>query len=74
MANKKATKKSAKGGAWKMERASVHAKGSARPRSNRYSASDTDTKPAKGVRGRSWVGGYTREDGTKVSGHYRKAS
>ncbi len=60
-----------KGRAWKLERASVHIEGEARPRSNKYSASDGDKKPAPGTRSRVWVGGYVRADGKKVRGHYR---
>ena len=56
-----------------MTRATVHRKGSDRPRSNKYSASDTDERPAKGSRTRVWVGGYRRKDGTRVEGHYRAA-
>jgi hypothetical protein len=56
---------------WKMERASVDERGKERPRSNKYSRSDSDEKPAAGDRERAWVGGYTRTDGTKVQGHYR---
>lgn len=59
---------------WKLERASVHRKGRARPQSNKYSDSDTTTKPAPGDRSRVWVGGYTRSDGTHVAGHYRNAA
>ena len=59
------------GRAWKLERASVHTAGSSRPRSNKYSGGDSKTKPGPGERSRVWVGGYTRSDGTKVSGHYR---
>jgi hypothetical protein len=40
----------------------------------RYSESESDEKPAKGSRSRSWVGVYTRGDGTNVAGHYRKAT
>ncbi|HXF38946.1 MAG TPA: hypothetical protein VN687_04475 [Blastocatellia bacterium] len=58
------------GRAWKLERASVNGKG-ARPRSNKYSVSDADRKPAPGSRERIWVGGYTRADGSKVEGYYR---
>lgn len=54
---------------WKMERASVRRGG--RSRSNKYSGGDTTERPAAGSRSRVWVGGYTRSDGTKVSGHYR---
>lgn len=61
----------AKGRAWKMERASVHVAGKSRPRSNKYSGGDGDTKPAPGTREQVWVGGYTRADGTKIKGHYR---
>ena len=59
------------GRAWKMERASVHVAGKSRPRSNKYSQSDSKKKPAPGKRQRVWVGGYVRADGTKVPGHYR---
>jgi hypothetical protein len=60
-------------GSWKLERASVHSAGK-RLRSNKYAKSDTthERKPAPHERGRFWVGGYTRADGTKVKGHYRK--
>jgi hypothetical protein len=54
-----------------MERASVSKRGSSRPRSNKYSKSDTTTRPSAGSRSRVWVGGYTREDGTRVEGYYR---
>jgi hypothetical protein len=59
-----------KGKAWKIERASVH-KGGRRPKTNKYSRSDSGQKPAAGERSRVWVGGYTRSDGVKVAGHYR---
>jgi hypothetical protein len=65
---------SAKGRAWKLERASVSAKEKARPRSNKYAKSDTDTRAAPGARSRVWVGGYVRGDGTKVHGYYRTVS
>jgi hypothetical protein len=54
-----------------MERASVTVRGKDRPRSNKYSASDSKPEPASGSRQRVWVGGYTRADGRKVRGHYR---
>jgi hypothetical protein len=60
-----------KGRTWKLERASVSRQAKPRPRSNKYSASDRGQKPAAGARERVWVGGYTRADGTKVSGYYR---
>lgn len=60
------------GRAWHMTRATVHKKGGSRPRSNKYSASDTDERPGVGSRSRVWVGGYKRADGTEVTGHYRK--
>jgi hypothetical protein len=63
-----------KSSSWKLERASVHRKGGARARSNKYSKSDTTKKPAKSSRSRVWVGGYTRKDGTRVEGHYRVAT
>lgn len=59
------------GRVWKQERASVTTAGSARPRSNKYSGGDSGKKPAPGERGRTWVGGYTKKDGTKVEGYYR---
>ena len=59
---------------WKMERASVRRGGRTRSSSNKYSKSDTTERPAAGARGRVWVGGYTRGDGTKVSGHYRETA
>jgi hypothetical protein len=61
----------AKGRAWKLERASVTVKGKGRPRSNKYAKSDTTEKPAAGERSRVWVGGYVRADGKKVEGYYR---
>jgi len=60
------------GRAWKLERASVSRKSADRPRSNKYSESDIDERPASGERTRAWVGGYTRADGRKVKGHYRE--
>ena len=60
------------GRSWKLTRATVHTQGALRPRSNKYSASDTDERPARGTRSKVWVGGYTRTDGTRVEGHYRK--
>jgi len=56
---------------WKGERASVNANGKSRPRSNRYSKSDSSRKPMAGSRERIWVGGYVRADGARVHGHYR---
>ncbi len=56
---------------WKGERASVTVRGKSRPRSNKYSKSDSTSKPEPGSRERVWVGGYTRSDGVKVAGHYR---
>ncbi len=60
------------GRAWKMERASVSKKERARPKSNKYTESDMGEKPVAGTRSRVWVGGYTREDGTRVKGYYRE--
>lgn len=56
---------------WKLERASVNKQGNVRPRSNKYSRSDSDRKPASRARQRVWVGGYTRADGSRVHGYYR---
>jgi len=68
---KEKTMPNKRGRSWKVERASVHRRGAARPRSNKYSGSDADRRPGSGERSRVWVGGYTRSDGTKVHGHYR---
>src|SRR5438067_1449818 len=56
---------------WKMERASVTVGNRSRPRSNKYSRSDTSRRPKPGTRERVWVGAYTRGDGQKVAGYYR---
>jgi len=61
-----------RGRAWKMERASVSKKERIRPKSNKYTKSDMGEKPGAGTRSRVWVGGYTREDGTRVKGYYRE--
>jgi hypothetical protein len=58
------------GRAWKNERASVTTKNRSRPRSNKYSESDTTKRPRSGSTARYWRAGYTRRDGTKVKGHY----
>ena len=60
-----------KGRSWKLERASVTVAGKSRPRSNKYSGGDSSKRPAPGSRSQVWVGGYTRADGSKVSGYYR---
>jgi hypothetical protein len=57
-----------------MERASVSKRGASRPRSNKYSKSDSSQRPSAGSRVRIWVGGYTRSDGTRVEGYYRATS
>ena len=62
---------SAKGRAWKMERASVSVRGKERSKSNKFSAGDKGKRPAAGSRSRVWVGGYKRADGTKIKGYYR---
>jgi hypothetical protein len=56
---------------WNSERASVNTADRVRPRSNKFSKSDSKKRPAAGSRSRVWVGGYTRADGSKVHGHYR---
>ena len=65
----KNTKRS-NGRGWKNERASVNTKNKSRPRSNKYSKSDTSKRPKAGSAARYWRAGYTRRDGTKVKGHY----
>ena len=68
-----ATRKSKKnGGSWKNERASVSEKGKSRPRSNKYSGTDSTKRPNSGRRDQYWRAGYTRKDGTRVKGHYVK--
>jgi hypothetical protein len=62
-----------KGRGWKNERASVTVRSKNRPRSNKYSGGDSKRRPGAGSRSRVWVGGYTRADGSKVSGYYRSA-
>ena len=63
--------KTAKRSGWKNERASVSRPGAKRPKSNKYSKSDTTRRPAPGSRSKVWVAGYTRADGTVVAGHFR---
>ena len=58
------------GRAWKNERASVTNKNKSRPKSNKSSKSDTSQRPESGAATRYWRAGYTRQDGTKVKGHY----
>jgi hypothetical protein len=60
-----------KSGSWKQERASVTLKEKGRPRSNKYSGSDSHKKPEPGSRQKTWVGGYQKADGTRVAGYYR---
>jgi hypothetical protein len=62
------------GRAWKTQRASVNQKNKARPRSNKYSRSDTSKRPQAGTAEQYWRAGYTRKDGTRVKGHYVKKS
>jgi hypothetical protein len=68
MATKKKNNKS--GGSWKKERASVNRRGSSKAKSNKYSASDKSKR--KDNAEQYWRAGYTRQDGTKVKGHYVK--
>lgn len=51
-----------RGAAWKQERAT----------GRKYSGSDNDQEPEAGERERFWVSGYTRADGKKVEGYYKK--
>jgi hypothetical protein len=62
---------STKGRSWKTERASVSSANRTRPRSNKYSGGDHRPSPPRGSRQQVWVGGYTKSDGTRVSGYYR---
>lgn len=63
--------KKTSGGSWKKERASVSRKDKSKPRSNKYSSSDSRQKPPES-RDHYWRAGYTRKDGTRVKGHYVK--
>ena len=66
-----ATRKNNSGRSWKNERASVNRKGASRPKSNKYRpGSDSSKRPKAGSGERYWRAGYTRRDGTKVTGHY----
>jgi hypothetical protein len=56
---------------WKMERASVSRLQKKRPKSNKFSRSDTSDKPMAHGRRRVWIGGHTRSGGVKVKGHFR---
>ena len=62
--------KTSRGRSWKNERASVDKKNKARPKSNKYSASDKSKRKENAEQ--YWRAGYTRKDGTKVQGHYVK--
>jgi hypothetical protein len=66
--------KTSKGRSWKNERASVNNKNKSRPKSNKYRSSDQSKREENAEQ--YWRAGYTRQDGTKVKGHYvkRKAS
>jgi len=50
------------GAAWKEERAT----------GRKYSGEDSDKEPEPGERQQFWVSGYTRKDGKKVEGYYKK--
>jgi hypothetical protein len=52
------------GRAWKQERTTAR----------KYSGSDDEKQPQPGEREQSWVSGYTRKDGKKVEGYYKKNS
>lgn len=56
---------------WKIERASVKRSKGKRPRSNKYTQSDSHRRPAPGSQKKVWVGGHTRGDGVKVHGYFR---
>lgn len=50
------------GRAWKQERAT----------DRKYSDSDAHPEPTHGEREKFWVSGYTRADGRKVAGYYKR--
>ena len=64
--------KRSNGRAWKNERASVSRKDQSRPRSNKYSSTDSSKRSEVDSSEQYWRAGYTRKDGTKVKGHYVK--
>ena len=51
-----------KGRAWKQERTT----------GRKYSGGDADQEPAPGEREKFWVSGYTRADGRKVEGYWKR--
>lgn len=59
---------------WKLERASVHHAGAKRAKSNKYTKSDSHPRPAPHSRSKVWIGAYTRRDGIRVEGHFRKVN
>jgi hypothetical protein len=66
-----AQKKNNSSRSWKNERASVNRKGGSKPKSNKYRpGSDSSQRPEAGTGERYWRAGYTRQDGTRVKGHY----
>ena len=71
---KKSKGSKSRGRSWKNERASVDKKNKSRPKSNKYRSSDQSKREENAEQ--YWRAGYTRQDGTKVKGHYvkRKAS
>ena len=50
------------GAAWNQERTT----------GRKYSGNAADKQPEPGERERFWVSGYTRADGKKVEGYYKK--
>ncbi len=51
-----------KGAAWKQDRTT----------GRKYAGEDGDKEPEPGERQQFWVSGYTRADGKKVEGYYKK--
>lgn len=49
-------------GSWKKERTT----------GRKYSGADADERPAPGERQKFWVSGYTRADGRKVEGYWKR--
>ena len=50
----------------------VAAREQERTTGRKYSGGDSDKEPAPGERAQFWVSGYTRKDGKKVEGYYKK--
>ena len=57
---------------WRLERAGVWHKRAKHSHSHKYSASDSDRRPKPHSRKLVWIGAYTRDNGRRIAGHYRR--